>query len=225
MTRKQSVEQLIYNTLKTAILSRKLAPGNQLVETAISNQLNVSRTPIRNAIRKLSGEGLVNNIPNKGAFVVNPTRDEIIQAYNLRKELEIIAVKDAITFLTESDFERMEQSIKNEDIALENKCLVDYLDSNKEFHMVIAERSENKYLLEFIEKLINQTNIYLILFDSFFEELSTTPKSPIGHALIISLLKKKDLPSLKETLSAHYEFAIESLALNEREYQNVDDLF
>jgi DNA-binding GntR family transcriptional regulator len=94
--KKVSMEENVYNHIKKAILARKLAPGKQLVENNLSNSLGVSRTPIRNAIKRLSIEGLVDIIPNRGAFVTNPTKEEMIQAYELRAKLEYIAVCQAM---------------------------------------------------------------------------------------------------------------------------------
>src|SRR4051812_18027307 len=102
--KKVSVEQQVYDQIKLAILARKLAPGKQLVEFNISNTLGVSRTPIRNAIKKLSLEGLVDIIPNRGAFVTSPSKNEVIQAYELRSNLEYLAASKAMDSMTEADF-------------------------------------------------------------------------------------------------------------------------
>src|SRR5699024_8751411 len=103
MTRKTSIHQFVYNKLKDAILTRRLAPGVQLVENTLSRQLNVSRTPIRTAIKQLSDEGLAEIIPNKGAYVINPSIEEIHQAYELRKDLEILALEKSIHLITAKD--------------------------------------------------------------------------------------------------------------------------
>lgn len=225
MAKKQSVEQFVYNTLKSSILTRKLAPGTQLVEIPISEQLNISRTPVRNAIRKLAREQLVNIIPNKGAFVVNPSKEEIEQAYELRSELEIMAAKKSVHMLLPEDFTRMNRYLEDELEALENKNLVDYLEANKNFHLTIIEKCGNKFLIEFIEKLMNETQIYLILFDTFFEELPSPAHGPEEHKLIVSYLQKQDLGNLENILNRHYKNAIASLAIQPREYKSVQDLF
>ncbi len=225
MIKKRSVEQFVYDTLKSAILSRQLAPGNQLVEIPISKQLNISRTPVRNAIRKLAKERLVDIIPNKGAFVVNPSKEEIEQAYELRRELEIIAAKKAVYALLPEDFALMNQYLNDEAQALESKNLVAYLEANKNFHMAITQKCGNKFLIEYIEKLMNETNIYLILFDTFFEELSSTAHGPVEHQLIIASLQAKDLQKLEDILNRHYKNAIDSLAIQKKEYKSVQELF
>ncbi|MFA1822610.1 GntR family transcriptional regulator [Virgibacillus oceani] len=224
MKEKHSIKMYIYNTLKESILTRKLPPGKQLVENTISEKLKVSRTPIRNAINLLSTEGLVELVPNKGAFVINPTYDEIIQAYTLRKELELMATELAISHLDEEDFKDMENIIKGEKTALYKKDLKNYLKANQDFHLLIIRKCGNKFLIEFIEKLINQTSIYLILFDTFFDENSPQPYGYREHMEIVQLLRQKDIIKIREGIIKHYDNAINSLDIHE-EYKELDRIF
>ena len=101
--RKETVEQKVYHLIKNAIMNRQIAPGNQLFESAIAAKVNASRTPIRSAIMKLEAEGLVNVIPNKGAFIIQPTIEEMIQAFEMRKVLEEMAVREGYEKLGEDE--------------------------------------------------------------------------------------------------------------------------
>lgn len=224
MNERQSIKHIVYSKLRESILTRKLAPGKQLIESTISKKLNVSRTPIRNAIDLLAEEGLIELIPNRGAFVINPTVDEILQAYTLRKELEILAVKTAINHLQDNDFAEMENFIKMEREALYKKDIITYLEANHEFHMAIAKKCGNRFLIEFIEKLINKTSVYLILFDVFFEENSPQPYGYKEHREIIQLLKQKKNKEVESYLSRHFDNAINSLDIH-TEYKNLEDIF
>lgn len=224
MNEKKSLKQSVYNTLKNAILSRKLPPGKQIVENAISENLKISRTPIRNAINLLAADGLVEIIPNKGAFVINPSLEEVTQAYELRKDLEIMAVISALDFVEEKDFEEMESIIASERKAVASKDLKEYVKANEEFHLAITKKCGNKFLNEFIGKLINQTSIYLILFDVFFEENSIQPYGYKEHMHIIELMKVKDEDGLRDVLGKHFENAFGSLNVRE-EYEELDEIF
>jgi len=73
-SKKQNSENSVYQKLKTAIRKRYIKQGSQLVEVTLAQKLGVSRTPVRSAIKKLEAEGLVNSIPNRGAFVITPTK-------------------------------------------------------------------------------------------------------------------------------------------------------
>ncbi|ASN07295.1 GntR family transcriptional regulator [Virgibacillus necropolis] len=224
MEKKESMKQYIYSQLKEAILTRKLAPGKQLVENTISETLNVSRTPIRSAINLLAGEGLVDIVPNKGAFVTNPSKEEILQAYELRKSLEIMAAERSMNNLTEDDYIEMKSIVIKEKAALDNKDIVRYLDANKDFHMIFSKKCENKFLTEFIEKLIKQTSIYLLLFDVYFEDSSQQPYGYKEHLEIIDLFKQKNLSQLKNCLRNHFDHAIDNLNIH-NEYKKLDSIF
>ena len=224
MKEKQSIKIHVYKTLREAILSRKLPPGKQIVENVISNKLNISRTPIRSAINQLAMEGLVEIVPNKGAFVINPTLDEILQAYQLRKELEIMAVELSLNHLKESNLKAMEKMVEKEKEALYKKDMENYLKANQHFHMQLTSQCGNKFLIEFIDKLINQTSIYLILFDVFFEEQSPQPYGYKEHLEIINLIRQKDRKKLKNALAKHFDNAIKSLNIKS-DYSDLDKIF
>ncbi|MET3697759.1 DNA-binding GntR family transcriptional regulator [Bacillus oleivorans] len=224
MKEKQSIKVHVYKTLREAILSRKLPPGKQIVENVISSKLSVSRTPIRSAINQLAMEGLVEIVPNKGAFVINPTFDEILQAYHLRKELEIMAVELSLNHLKESNLKAMEKIVETEKEALYKKDMENYVKANQNFHLALSSQCGNKFLIEFIDKLINQTSIYLILFDVFFEEHSPQPYGYKEHLEIIDLIRQKNLKKLKSALSKHFDNAIKSLNIRS-DYSDLDRIF
>lgn len=224
MDGKQSMKTSVYMTLRNAILGRKLPPGKQLVEQTISSKMRVSRTPVRSAIEMLASEGLVEIVPNKGAFVINPTVEEIQQAYQLRTELEILAAEMATNRLSERDFFEMEAIIQSEKEAIFNKDVQNYINANVKFHMAIIKSCENKFLIEFAEKLLRQTSIYLILFDIFFDETSPQPYGYKEHLEIVRLLKEKDIKELKKALTKHFENAITSLNV-ESGFKELDTIF
>lgn len=224
MNEKKSIKHSVYTTLKDAILTRKLPPGKQIVENVISESLNISRTPIRSAIDLLAADGLVEIIPNKGAFVINPSLDEVLQAYELRKELEMMAVQKALDSLKENDFAEMEKMVALEKEALYSKDLKTYIKANESFHLAITKKCGNIFLNEFIEKLINQTSIYLILFDIFFEENSPQPYGYKEHLEMIELMRQKDREGLREILDKHFDNAIKSLDVR-AEYEELNNIF
>lgn len=224
--KKVSVEQQVYDQIKLAILARKLAPGKQLVEFNISNTLGVSRTPIRNAIKKLSLEGLVDIIPNRGAFVTSPSKNEVIQAYELRSNLEYLAASKAMDSMTEADFLMIKEIIKTEKNTLINNVnSEDFVNANKAFHIAITKKCDNKFLNEFIEKLINQTNIYLILYDEFFSNPGQEPYSPDEHSYILELMQNRDKAELKIALENHFQHAIKSVDFRYNGYKELDEIF
>jgi len=87
----------VYENLSHAILTRKIKPGQHLVEQPLANQLSVSRISVREAIRRLAQDGLVEIIPSKGSFVVNLTAEDVKEIYQLRSALERIALREIMT--------------------------------------------------------------------------------------------------------------------------------
>ncbi|KAJ51872.1 GntR family transcriptional regulator [Clostridium tetanomorphum DSM 665] len=150
---KRSMEEVVYETLKNAILNRSLAPGTQLIESTIADRMEVSRTPIRNAIKRLALEGFVTIIPNRGAFIIQPSLEEIIQAYKMREELECIAIKFGIDKIVEDDINILENLVKKELEALTKKDIIEYFSVNKKFHTMLALKSGNKYLIKFVNSI------------------------------------------------------------------------
>ena len=192
MRQKQSMKQYVYQTLKKAILYREIAPGTQLVEQSICSKLDVSRTPVRNAIGKLEKDGLITVYPNRGAFVTFPTADEINQAFRAREEVEKIATFMAIDHFSSADIKHLRSLINKEQESYKKNDIFLYLDINKQFHMAITKKSNNKFLIEFMEKILNQMNVYFMLFDVFYETNIEESKRYLEHEAIVNAIEAKD---------------------------------
>ncbi|MFD0828802.1 GntR family transcriptional regulator [Neobacillus sp. M.A.Huq-85] len=223
--KEKTVEKHVYDQIRAAILGRQLAPGKQLVEHNISNTLGVSRTPIRNAIKKLSLEGLVDLIPNRGAFVTSPSKEEVIQAYELRAKLEFLAVQKSMFVMDENDYLTIKKTLEDEKESLRNPIPEDVVNANKAFHIAITQKCNNKFLNEFIERLINQTNIYLMLFDEFYSNPGQKPFSPDEHRNILELIQNKDGANLKIALENHFKHSITSIDFRYNGYKDLDEIF
>ena len=220
-----SMEQTVYEKLKYAILHRELAPGTQLVESTISEKLNVSRTPIRNAIKRLSLEGLINIIVNRGAFVIQPSVEEIMQAYEARIELECAAVRLSLSKITDEDISKLKLMVEDERDSFRNKDMLQFINANEAFHMTLVKKSGNRFLIEFMQKIVNQINVYLQLFDTFYNVNFDESESIKEHLYIISLLEKKDSLELDKALREHISHSFRDLEINKAAYKMLNDIF
>ncbi|TCP21157.1 DNA-binding GntR family transcriptional regulator [Scopulibacillus darangshiensis] len=216
--KQKSLKQRVYENVKKAILNRRIAPGNQLIEEVIAKQLKISRTPIRQAYQQLALDGLVEMIPNRGTFVVNPSIDEIKQAYDARGFLESKAASLAIAHITGSDIDEFEGMIEKEKKALADQDIEGYLSANKAFHLCIANKSQNQFLIQFIEKLINTTNIYIIFYDRLFGNWDRPASSPGEHQKILDLIKQKEIGKLENVLIRHNQTTYGKLNMPEYEF-------
>jgi DNA-binding GntR family transcriptional regulator len=223
--KRKSMEQVIYEDLKNAILNREIAPGAQLVENIIAEKLKISRTPIRGALKRLASEGIVNIITNKGAFVIQPSIEKIIQIYEVRRELEIIAMKFAIDKINKQDIDRLRELVKEELKSYVEKDIERYLCVNKEFHMILANKSNNQFLIEFMEKIIDQSNAYLIFYDVLFYGHTKETRGLNEHKEIIDLVEQKNIKRLEEAFKKHIKGTMESLKVNKRTYKSLSEIF
>lgn len=221
---KKSMEQMVYETLKNAILNRTLAPGTQLIESTISEKMKVSRTPIRNAIKDLALEGVVTIIPNRGAFIIQPSVEEIVQAFRMREELECTAIKFGLDKIEKADIEKLNDIIEKEFKALRDRNIFEYLAMNKEFHMLLAIKSKNKYLIQFTEKIISQISIYLILYDSFYNN-SMQFETIEEHKKMVEAIEIKDAKLLEALIRQHTENGLNDLQIDKIKYKSLNDIF
>jgi DNA-binding GntR family transcriptional regulator len=219
------MEQVAYEKLKDAILRRMLAPGTQLVESTVSEKLNSSRTPIRNAIKRLASEGLINLIPNKGAFVIQPSKEEIVQAFDVRAELESSALRFAFERITDKDIEELRSIVDKEASATRDNDHAEYHVMNKAFHMFFARKSGNVFLIEFTEKIIDRINVYLQLYDEFYNVKLAEFEGVTDHTEIVSLLQKKDMVSIEKMLRSHIAKSLKSLQIDKIVYRSIEELF
>ncbi len=220
--RKETVEQKVYQLIKNAILTRQIAPGNQLFENAIAAKVNASRTPIRSAITKLEAEGLVTVVPNKGAFIVQPTIDEMIQAFELRKVLEDMAIREGYAKMKASDIERLKQQTEEMGKAFIEGNILLYHEQNKAFHLVMAKASGNRYLIDFMEQILNQITIYMVLYDVF---RGNDENDIVEHNKVIQLLEANDEESLHNVITNHLENSLAKLQEDKLNYQSLTTLF
>lgn len=220
--RKETVEQKVYHLIKHAILNRQIAPGNQLFESAIAAKVKASRTPIRSAIMKLEAEGLVNVIPNKGAFIIQPTIDEMIQAFEMRKVLEEMAVREGYAKLDGEKIVLFRSYTEGMREAYKQRNIVFYHEMNTAFHLVMAKASGNGYLIDFLKKILNQITIYMVLYDKFTgnEEVDI-----LEHEELIQIIEERNEGSFLTFLQRHLNSSLTKLHEDKMNYQSLSKLF
>ena len=142
------LRDVVFNTLRQAIITGEFAPGERLMEIALANRLGVSRTPVREAIRKLELEGLVKIIPNKGAYL----RDVL----EVRCSLEELAAELAAERMDEEGQEKLDQALVEFESAIESGDNAAIADSDMEFHDIIFDATGNPRLIQIIGNLREQ---------------------------------------------------------------------
>lgn len=146
-----SVADRVHRALRARILAGELAPGARLHQEALSAELGVSRTPLREAIQRLASDGLVDVLPNRGARVADVKPEDMEAAYTARLVIEPAAAAMAATAATGEDVAAMRGAIDEHRAALEDAH--EAFGANRRFHLAVMRASQNTYLLRFAETL------------------------------------------------------------------------
>ena len=156
------LRDVVFNTLRQAILRGELKPGERLMEIQLANKLGVSRTPIREAIRKLELEGLVLMIPRKGAEVAEITEKNMRDVLEVRKALEELAVQLACEKITDEEIEEMKKAAEEFKMILKSKDITEIAEADVRFHDIIYMATDNQKLIHLLNKLREQMYRYRV---------------------------------------------------------------
>ena len=163
MDRKLTTQEWVTNIIRKAILNGYFNDGKPLETTSLADKLGVSRMPVRTALLQLENEGLVTLEPHKKAVATRLSPTEVKKIYQIRYELEALAVRLAFDYITEEDFAYLENLI----VKMDNiKEISEFVVLNKKFHNRLSELSKNKTLQNFNTQLRNNVERYLRLYIS-----------------------------------------------------------
>ena len=183
------LRDVVFNTLRQAILKGELTAGERLMEKQLAERMGVSRTPIREAIRKLELEGLVVMIPRKGAEVAKVTEKDIRDVLEVRATLEALAVRLACDKMDQAGLEKLEK-VRNEfALAAENKEIELLIQKDIEFHDAIFEATDNQRLIVIINNLREQIYRFRVKYIRKMKDYTALVKE---HEVIVESIRKRD---------------------------------
>ncbi len=194
------LRDVVFKTLRQAILKGDMEPGERLMEITLANKLGVSRTPIREAIRKLELEGLVHMVPRKGAIVASISEKDMRDVLEVRVTLEELAVKLAIQNMEEPDIDQLRRAAKKFESAVIARDIVDIVEADVMFHDVIYNRTNNGRLIQIINNLREQMYRYRL---EYVKDARTHSILISEHQDIITALEKRDVDEAKNAVRQH----------------------
>jgi DNA-binding GntR family transcriptional regulator len=156
------LRDVVFNTLREAILRGELVPGERLMELQLASKLGVSRTPIREAIRMLEQEGLAITIPRKGAIVAGMTEKEMQDVLQIREALEELSVQVACDKITDEEIAGLRKNMKSFQRSLDTGDLKKMAQADVEFHDVIYQATDNQKLINMLNNLREQMYRYRV---------------------------------------------------------------
>lgn len=154
------LRDVVFNTLRNAILTGELSPGERLMEIKLADKLGVSRTPIREAIRKLELEGLVVNTPRKGAEVANISAEDLRDVLEVRRSLEVLAISLACDKMTDETLELLYENIDAFKHSIDAKATSDIASVDVTFHDIIYKATGNNRLIQILNNISEQMYRY-----------------------------------------------------------------
>ncbi|MGI6784320.1 MAG: GntR family transcriptional regulator [Aminivibrio sp.] len=199
-----------YQELRHRIITKQLKPGQRLPEVNIAVQMGVSRTPVREALRRLASEGLVIIIPNSGARLAAPTLREIQDTFLVREQLECLAISLAAEKIGERHLRRLEEALLEEARAIDEKNLETYLEVNEAFHKAVADAGGNRVLAEYVENILARTNAYVVFYDPFYN--AESPVTVDSHKEILMALRAHDVEKSVKLMKRHLKDAVAGLS-------------
>lgn len=211
----QSLRGRVFRQLRNDILSGVYKEHDELREITIGEELGVSRTPVREALRQLELEGLVTIVPNKGAYVTGISRKDVHDIYKIRSMLEGMCARWATKYITPEQIEELEEVILLSEFHLkrqsgEKALQVSELDGK--FHKVLYQASNSRIL----EHVLSDFHKYVQMARTFsVESKERAEKSIEEHRAILEAIKRKDEDQAESLANAHVMKAMENLHIEE----------
>lgn len=194
------LRDVVFNTLRQAILKGELAPGERLMEIQLAEKLGVSRTPIREAIRKLELEGLVLMIPRKGAEVARISEKSMRDVLEVRRSLEELAIELACERMTEEDFKELDLAQNAFKKAVAGGTAMEIAETDEAYHDIIYNSTGNTRLVQILNNLREQMYRYRV---EYLKDEKNFPILIREHSQIVEGLTAKDKTMLTAAMHKH----------------------
>ena len=194
----------VYVQLKDAILTGSLRPMERITENKVAASYGLSRTPVREAFRRLETEGLIQVIPQRGSFVSQPSVEDILEIYQIRMPLECMSARIAAERIEVDQLEELETLVNAERARAEGRSAERSLRASARFHAALYACTRNKRLASFLMDMQNQVHRVRVLWPSTVARLEETWEE---HAGILTALRARDGAQAERLMRQHLERA------------------
>ena len=201
--------QLVVEVLRERILSGEIEGGEPLRQSAIAEQLNVSRIPVREALVQLEAEGLINFEPHKGATATKLSVEQVTELFELRAMIESNLLAKAIPNLTELDLAEAEAVLVQLELAFKLKdSVASWSELNTQFHTRLYQAANKPHTLEVVDSLNTNCDRYIRLQLLFTGGIPTAERE---HRVLLELCKSRDIDNATALLREHILHAADSI--------------
>ena len=217
------LRDVVFNTLREAILRGELKPGERLMEIQLANKLGVSRTPIREAIRKLELEGLVLMIPRKGAEVAQITEKSLRDVLEVRRALENLAVQLACLRMSPQTLADLKSAARAFEEILGGEDVTAVAEADVAFHDVIYMATDNQRLISLLNNLREQMYRYRV---EYLKKKECHKQLLWEHQEIIRAIEAGEIDVATKITEQHIDNQVEAVSdalrhLEENQFRHV----
>lgn len=202
------LREIVFEHLRKSILNGDLEPGERLMELQLAESLGVSRTPVREAIRKLELEGLVEMVARKGAYVADVSIKDILDVLEVRMFLEGLAAYLAAERMIDEDVDKLKKILKKFEDDLDIMKKQEIIELDIKFHDMIIRGSKNNKLMQIVQGLQEQFQRFRVIYFNEYSEYEDIKKY---HRAIVEAIASKDSKKAQEYAQTHVQMIEESI--------------
>jgi DNA-binding GntR family transcriptional regulator len=221
-----TLADVVTNQIRDGIIAGQLRPGERLAEPELATFFQVSRSPVREALRRLEQEGLVVRENNRSCYVWRPTLADVDEIHSLRTMVECLAAELVIAHLTEEDFANLAQAIEQQRQLIAESLYIELLHEDMRFHEYICQRANHGRLLDWWGNLMGQWKMIL------YQRMTHNPQEVVpsiltDHESLLDALRRRDLAevvrlhrSINQRVSAQSKEALTQILNGTGVYQS-----
>ncbi len=215
MIKKENLEEFAYDSIITLILENHYKPGDFLLETEITERLNLkSRTPVHYALGQLVAKGFLDKKSKKGCFIPPLSPEDAEHVFFARENIEFQTAASAALHASDAEIDKLQRILQKEVETGESGDIIGYSEINETFHNFIAHISKNKYLQQYSQHIFWRSNSY-IFFRYYQFKLSMAERefkiSPAQHIEITEAIAKRDADKAGKLMKQHVRRSFEGI--------------
>lgn len=211
------IREIVYESLRKTIISGVIPVGERIVEKEYASRLNISRTPVREALRMLEMEELIESIPRVGVVVKRISPEDVVEIYKIRQQLEILATTTAMENITKEEINEIKELLDLTEQKNNEGDVEEVIRLFGEFNKKIYKASGMKRLAGMIGRL----NEYIQRFRNIsISENERREKALREHREILRLIEEKNKPGLEKIIHDHLQVSIEVVMRDMKNKQN-----
>ena len=194
------LREMVYEELKMQILTGAIIPGTRMMEVELAEEMGVSRTPIREAIRKLEKEGLVVIEPRRGAYASQISTQDMVEILEVRENMEGLAAFFAASLMQPEEMAELKEIETKYNEAEIKGSMEDMIKYDTRFHRIIVESCNNKILVQMIEQLQELVLRFRYIYYDNFRRADNMPEE---HRIIIEAIESGNAEAARDAADVH----------------------